>query len=230
MPPPVLELHDESTRRIDEAEGLFREAGDTSGAIAALHARAFAAFRDHRPHDARDALERVVALYRAQGATRMLVHGMIDLAEAEYGLGNRPAAIVSAREGAAGARALATPQLITVALSNLAAYLLDQDDDDDVEEAAAVGREACAASFEQQFGVLTSIAVQACALAGARRGAALQAAQLAGYVELTLSAAGAPREGTEQRTYDTPDAPVARGHVAGRTGDGDRCRHGVERG
>ncbi|HEX3467299.1 MAG TPA: helix-turn-helix domain-containing protein [Candidatus Elarobacter sp.] len=197
-----VERHAEGAERLVEAEAIFREAGDTAGTVATLHARAFAAFRAGRPADARDALERVAAVYRAQGATRMLTHGMIDLAEAEYGLGNRVAAIARAREGIDGARVLSAPQLLTVALSNLAAYLLDGGDAADAEEAAATARESCAVAFEQQFGVLTTIAIQVCALAGARRGATAAAARLAGYVELALTAAGAPRENTEQRVYD----------------------------
>ena len=197
-----LARHGESAQRVDEAATIFHDAGDAAGTIATLHARAFAAFRADRPVDARDALERVAEVYRVQGATRMHTHGTIDLAEAEYGLGNRAAAIARAREGVEGARALAAPQLLTVALSNLAAYLLDGGDENDVDEAAAAARESCALGFEQQFGVLTSIAIQACALAGALRGAFAGAARLAGYVDLAVTAAGAPRENTEQHVYD----------------------------
>jgi hypothetical protein len=200
----AIELHDEASRSIDQAQSLFRDAHDISGAIAALHARAFAAFRDNRPVDARDALESVVATYRAHISDRMLTHGTIDLAEAEFGVGNRSAAIARGREGAAGARALTAPQLLTVSLSNLAAYLLDGDDvaAEDLEEALAASHEACALSYEKQFGVLTTIAIQVCALAAVRRGEVSAAAELAGYVELALIAAAAPREQTEQRTYD----------------------------
>jgi hypothetical protein len=195
----VLDRHDESARCIDEATSIFAETNDAVGTIGALHARAFAAYRSDRPAEAREALERVVTLYRARGETRMLTHGLIDLAEAEFGSGNREAVIARAREGLAGARALAAPQLITVALSNLAAFLLDGDD---VDEAASVAHEACALSFEQQFGVLTSIAIQVCAFVGAQRGAALPAAMLTGCVDRALQDAQAPRDHNEQRTYD----------------------------
>ncbi len=134
-----------------------------------------------------------------EGSPRTRTHATIDLAEAEYSLGNRHAATVRAREALAGARALRVPHQMTAALENLAAYLLDGDE---IDEAADAAHEACALAFEQRYGVLTNIAIQHCAFVAARRGIAHEAATLAGYVDRAFRGGGVLRGFTEQRAYD----------------------------
>jgi predicted ATPase/DNA-binding XRE family transcriptional regulator len=191
--------HDRSASRIDEAAAIFGASAVPGGMTRVLHARAFAAFQNGRPDEARDALERVVALQVTEGSGRTQTHATIDLAEAEYRLGNRVAAIARAHDALAGARAHDVPHQITAALENLAAYLLDAGE---IEAAAAAANEACALAFEQRYGILTAIAIQHCAFAGALRGRTQEPARLTGYVDSAFRDASVPRGYTEQRAYD----------------------------
>jgi predicted ATPase/DNA-binding XRE family transcriptional regulator len=189
-----IDDHATSRRRLGEALTLLETSPLEGGTTWALYMHAFGAFQEGRSAEARDAFERVVASYRSTGDARDEISALIDLAEAEYVLDNRTAAIARAREAESGARTLRVrTRLLTAALANLAAYLLDSGD---VAAAAQAACEACTLAFEQRNRNLTAIAILYCAFVGARRGMAREAAELAGYTDRTFHGY------TERRAYD----------------------------
>jgi predicted ATPase/DNA-binding XRE family transcriptional regulator len=185
--------HDVSERRIDEAAALLERDAVEGGRTWTRYVGAFAAFQRGRNVEARCGFERVVAAYRAAGDARSALSARIDLAEAEYVLGNRSAAIERAREAAHSPPALGEAGLLISALANASAYLLDAED---IVSAAAAAYESCTRAFDRRNANLTAIAILYCACVGARRGMTREAAMLAGYVDRTHHGY------TEARAYD----------------------------
>ncbi len=206
-PAAAMGRYDEGRRQLDESARLFEELGDRRGHLAALWEHAFVAFRGGRYADARDRLAQLVTLFRDRGDHRAATQAAIDLAEAEFALGNTSGAVARGREALAAARALDASLLVGATLQNLAGYLLDAGE---VAQAARYARESLALASAGGYDVHASFAIGHLADALSRCGRSREAAVLTGYADRRLREAGAERQATEQRGYEALTARLAR--------------------
>jgi predicted ATPase/transcriptional regulator with XRE-family HTH domain len=206
-PAAALGRYDEAQQLLAQAAERFERLGDERGQLGALWENAFVAVRSGRYADARDRLAHLVELFRSRGDLRAATQAAINLAEAEFGLGDTRGAIARGYEALAAARALDASLLVGAALQNLAGYLLAADE---VGEAARCARESLELASAHGYGVQAGFALGHLADVLARRGRMREAALLTGYVDRLLRDAGAEREAPEQRAYEKLAVHLAR--------------------
>jgi predicted ATPase len=193
-----LGVFDEAERGLQEAVELSRAIGDERECIRALGSMGVLYEMTGRLKEARKAVTEVLAMSRARGDERLVSVSLVNLAEAEFGLGHVDAAIARAHEvlgsEAAGRKNL---RMRAQAESNLAAYLIVSGRSCEARQmASAAAHEAREAGDRG----LTSCALGHAAAIIAEHDPTT-AARLLGYVDSVFAATGYRRENTETKTY-----------------------------
>jgi hypothetical protein len=144
---------------------------------------------------------------RAVGAERYAATTLLSLAEAEFQGGDAAAALPLAAEGLTALRALRLTHLVSIAETNITAYLVALRRYD---EACTAAREALSAARDAQYSAGVAWALQHFAAIAALRPHddapviedRRRAARILGYVDAHLARLAALREYTEQQEYD----------------------------
>ncbi len=148
---------------------------------------------------ARERFDAVVAAARSQGDESTVGISLNNLAECEHNVGNTPRAIEIARELVARERTLGYPGQQAFSLNNLSAYLLACGDP---AQATPLAQEGLRKALDMQHSGAIVCGLQHLGACAAANGDAERAALVLGYTDGIFGPA-LPREGTEQREYDT---------------------------
>ena len=201
--------------RVAEGEKLMREAlGEAKacravGLIAsATVGLALARYFDGDLDSARRLYSEALLLYKTAGCARYAAQEASNLAEIEFQAGNVETALQLVLDAIDVLRANNEWILVSICLSNCAAYLIALNRFD---EARAYSRDALTIAYEGRFDAYMGWALQRLAAVGALRthdrpvnsdGTLARAAGLLGFVDAQLAKLGWARSYTERQEYD----------------------------
>jgi predicted ATPase/class 3 adenylate cyclase len=189
--------HDEAARRLDEALPLLRSAGLDRAADGCLLDQGMNENARGHFEAARRIYEELRLKFRSKGDVVRLCHVTINLAETEFASANVRAAI-SLLEEIVPILEVA-PHFALAVRCNLASYLLAAGE---IERGKDVARSALEFCVERGYFEFAVVPLESLALVAAIAGDASAAARIVGFTDAIVKAGGAPREQTEQRSYD----------------------------
>jgi predicted ATPase/DNA-binding XRE family transcriptional regulator len=197
----------EGEKLLEQALEIHRSLGARRSVMVALESLAYARRAAGDLAGAKPLYSKASTAARAVGAERYAATTLLSLAEAEFQGGDAAAALPLATEGLTALRALRLTHLVSIAETNITAYLVALRRYDEARTAAG---EALAAARDAQYSAGVAWALQHFAAIAALRPHAdapviedrRRAARILGYVDAHLARLVALREYTEQQEYD----------------------------
>lgn len=194
-----LGSYDEADPWLRDALERSRSLGEQRGTLMCLQAQARNAIARGQETVARGLYEQILVIARERGRIVGITVVTANLALLEYTCGKNERALELGREAVELCRKLNDTSLLANLLVNLAAFLIEAERLDDAHAAAY---EAIGLGHERRYAIPVCVAIEHLALIAALRGHYAGPAQLLGFTQPAMDAAGFTRETAERRGFD----------------------------